>query len=87
MGQQLKEAHDPLLAAGMTSNQEATRNVGLIGTLSVDAEPTEENSNLEIEFVDVENITKPGINKIDIENVILTNGQKADLVRQAMRGR
>ena len=70
----MQEAHDPLLAAGMMPDQRETQTSGLIGTVSVDAEPTERTEGLEIEFLDVDNIEKPGISKIDIENVILTDG-------------
>ena len=39
---------------------------------------------VEVEFVDIDNIAKPGKKEIDLDNVILTNGQKNDMVKQML---
>ena len=42
---------------------------------------------MEVEFADVDNIEKPGLSKIDLDKVILTNGQKNDMLKQMLRSK
>ena len=42
---------------------------------------------IEIEFVDIDNIAKPGKKEIDLDNVILTDGQKSAMVKQMLRSK
>ena len=41
----------------------------------------DENEEVEIEFADVDNIAKPGLHEIDLDNVILTEDQKSSLIK------
>ena len=42
---------------------------------------------MEVEFADIDNIERPGLAKIDLDNVILTDGQKNDLLRQMLKSK
>ena len=39
------------------------------------------NEEVELEFVDIDNVTEQGVKSIDLDNVILTDAQKSDLIK------
>ena len=76
-----KPERNPLLETAVTGRTSTTR-----GTRATEDHQNSQD-NILIEFVDIDNVAKPGIPQIDLDNVILTDAQKKSMIRQMLKSK